>query len=79
MGNPGFSWYFPGDRLPLFGLPADGNTALVVPCYVFADGTSTPVYVANEFENAGRSQGIGADNVQIVDGRTDYPGTQPES
>lgn len=64
-------WYFAGDRLEPFGLPAAGNSALVIPCFVHPDGSSTSIYIANALAKQSFTDAIGADNVRIVDGRNE--------
>ncbi|MFZ4669776.1 MAG: hypothetical protein ACOYML_10780 [Microthrixaceae bacterium] len=64
-------WYFPGDRLEPFGLPANGNSALVIPCFVHPDGSSTSIYIANALAKQAFTDALGADNVRNVDGRSE--------
>mgnify|MGYP006301388507 CR=1 FL=1 len=71
LGVIQIGWYFAGDRLEGFGLPAAGNSALAIPCFVRPDGSSTPMYVANELEKRSFIDALGADNVRIIDGRTE--------
>ncbi|MFZ4519965.1 MAG: hypothetical protein ACOYOP_16360, partial [Microthrixaceae bacterium] len=70
LGVIRIGWYFDNARLEAFGLPAEGNEALVIPCLVGEDGSATRLYVANELERQAFSDALGADNVTEVDGRT---------
>jgi hypothetical protein len=43
----------------------------VVPCFVHPDGSSTSIYIANALAKQAFTDALGADNVRIVDGRSE--------
>lgn len=71
LGVVQVGWYFPGDRLVPFGLPAEGNSALVIPCLVAVDGSATPLFVANALRRTDFGAALGDAPVQVVDGRSE--------